>query len=401
MVRAEKCNQKGLSGRLLAINPPDLGSSEFLLLGELVWIGNDESNDCVIRDGTVSQRHAAIQCRSGSYELTDLGSTNGTFVNGERVKGWVRLQKGDNIRLGAARFVFSNLDRAIESTSSIRSEQGTPRRRLLFIRTLVELMLIAFVVGFGGAPYLAYLMYSQENRLILAKAVPLPPPPAALSTNALPLERSGPTPPSPTSERTAPAHAPAGPTAPKPAPAAESNPSDAANSGTSANSGSADEPRRELASAVALTSLFSDSGKHAGETAANLRLQDLAGNWVSLDSLRGKVVLLNTWATWCGACRSEMPSLNQLYSDFSRYPSFALLTVSLDQQTDKVAPFLERNGYHFPVLLDPNNQAGQSYDLRGIPATFLIGRDGHILWSVAGGIDWSSPEIHRAIQNML
>ena len=82
----------------------------------------------------------------------------------------------------------------------------------------------------------------------------------------------------------------------------------------------------------------------------------LSGSEVALDTIRGKVVLLNFWATWCGACRSEMPSLENLYRDFHHYPDFAVLTVSIDQRgKPAVAQFMASNGYNFPVLLDTGN----------------------------------------------
>ena len=201
-------------------------------------------------------------------------------------------------------------------------------------------ILVAFVVGFAAAQYLAYPLYHAQNRLILAQAVPVP---AVHPTNAAP--------PSPV------AHA-------------------------------VDDkvPARD----IALTRLIASSGTAAGRQAPSLSLPDLDGTEVSLDAMRGKIVLLNFWATWCGPCRSEMPSLERLYQDFNSDPDFALLTVSTDQRgTPSVERFMARNGYDFPVLLDTENVANTAYGVSGLPTTFVIGRDGRIIWNYAGPLDWS------------
>ena len=94
----------------------------------------------------------------------------------------------------------------------------------------------------------------------------------------------------------------------------------------------------------------------AGEMAADFKLPSLSGKPVSLSSLRGKVVFLNVWATWCGPCREEMPSMETLYEDFKNRQDFVILAVSQDRRGKiAVQPFVERNHLHFDVLLDPDN----------------------------------------------
>ena len=93
-------------GRFVATNPTEPKAREFLLLKATATIGSDESNDFVIRDDSVSRRHAAISFAAGQLKIEDLGSTNGTFVNGKRISGIVAFDKGDKIRIGGADFVF-------------------------------------------------------------------------------------------------------------------------------------------------------------------------------------------------------------------------------------------------------------------------------------------------------
>jgi peroxiredoxin len=96
-----------------------------------------------------------------------------------------------------------------------------------------------------------------------------------------------------------------------------------------------------------------------------------------------------------------MPSLERLYKSANQ-PGFAILTVNIDQQAgDVVRNFLNRNGYTFPVLLDRSNQVSSAYGVSGIPATFLIGRRGDILWDCAGGLDWSDSDLRAAIEKLI
>jgi thiol-disulfide isomerase/thioredoxin len=99
---------------------------------------------------------------------------------------------------------------------------------------------------------------------------------------------------------------------------------------------------KELGGGVALARLFTGSGSEAGRMAPDFELPALDGSEVALRSVRGKVVMLNFWAPWCGACRSEMPALEGLYRDLRSNPDFALITVSgSGRGAGPVAQFIE------------------------------------------------------------
>jgi peroxiredoxin len=140
----------------------------------------------------------------------------------------------------------------------------------------------------------------------------------------------------------------------------------------------------------------------AGNQAANFKLEALDGHTVSLESLRGKVIFMNVWATWCGPCREEMPSMQTLYEDFKNNKDFVMLAVSQDTKgRSVVAPYVEKNGYHFTILLDPENKVSETYDMSGVPETFIIDRKGQIVAHHMGAFDWSRPDVKDALQQLL
>ena len=138
-----------------------------------------------------------------------------------------------------------------------------------------------------------------------------------------------------------------------------------------------------------------------GEPAPNFQLRDMNGRNVSLSDLRGKVVLLNFWATWCGPCRVEMPAMEQLYRSFSR-KDFEILAVSTDAQGIAVTkPFQREMGFTFPVLHDADFRIGMRYGARTLPMTFLIDPQGIIRKRIFGARDWNTPEGRRLVQSLL
>ena len=131
-----------------------------------------------------------------------------------------------------------------------------------------------------------------------------------------------------------------------------------------------------------------------------LALQDLEGRPHRLEDYRGKVVLINFWATWCEPCRAEMPSLNKLRAALAGRP-FAVLAVNLAEPESRVKRFMEQVPLDFPVLLDRDTAVAKGWQARILPASFLVGADGRIRYSVLGEIDWTDGRVRGAIQKML
>ncbi len=141
----------------------------------------------------------------------------------------------------------------------------------------------------------------------------------------------------------------------------------------------------------------------AGDLAGDFKLEDaFSGETISLARLKGKVIFLNVWATWCGPCREEMPSMETLYDELKNNKDFVMLAVSQDTKgKSAVVSYVEKNGYHFKILLDPENKVGESYGVSGVPETFIIDRKGRIVAHHMGAFDWSRPDVKEALQQLL
>ena len=138
-----------------------------------------------------------------------------------------------------------------------------------------------------------------------------------------------------------------------------------------------------------------------GLPAPDFTLPGLDGQMVSLSDYRGKVVLVNVWATWCPPCVDEMPSLERLYRQIKN-EKFELLAVSIDSTgRDAVEPFMKKHNLTFPALIDPQATIRIPYQTTGVPETFIIDKKGILVKKIIGPLDWSGPEVVRLIRALI
>jgi peroxiredoxin len=138
-----------------------------------------------------------------------------------------------------------------------------------------------------------------------------------------------------------------------------------------------------------------------GGAAPDFTLKDLAGHDLKLSDLKGKVVLLNFWATWCPPCREEVPSLVSLNKQMSG-KSFQMVTVSIDEGGKQaVEEFFKASGVTLPVLLDTERNVSSLYGTTGVPETFVIDRNGVIVKKVVGGMNWSDAAVVKSLDNLI
>ncbi len=132
----------------------------------------------------------------------------------------------------------------------------------------------------------------------------------------------------------------------------------------------------------------------------DFELEDMGGSLKKLSSYRGKFVFLNFWATWCGPCRYEMPSMQKVYDEL-KDEGFVIVAVNLQEDRKLVKKFLDQYGLTFPVLLDKQGRVGAMYGARSIPTTYLIDRDGYIIGRAIGAREWDAPEIQSVFKDIL
>lgn len=138
-----------------------------------------------------------------------------------------------------------------------------------------------------------------------------------------------------------------------------------------------------------------------GQSAPELTLTDMQGQEVSLSQFRGKVVILNFWATWCPPCREEMPSMEKLHRDYQD-KGLVMLAVNVEQNgKEVVADFLKKTPYSFPILLDGDQTVQNSYGVFRFPESFIIDRNGVVVERIIGGRDWLSGPTFKVINFLL
>jgi peroxiredoxin len=134
--------------------------------------------------------------------------------------------------------------------------------------------------------------------------------------------------------------------------------------------------------------------------APDFRLPDVAGKKLRLKDFRGSVVFLNFFATWCEPCRLEMPAMERLSQTY-KDKGLVVLAVDLHESPKSVRAFMQELKLSFPAVVDADGSVGFKYGVRPIPATYLVARNGQILWRAFGARDWDTPEAHAYFAKLL
>jgi thiol-disulfide isomerase/thioredoxin len=165
------------------------------------------------------------------------------------------------------------------------------------------------------------------------------------------------------------------------------------------------KPALFLALLVATTALAQDLKPWSGGPTPPLELADLEGKSHRLADYRGKVVLVNFWATWCVPCRDEMPSIERLRASLDGRP-FAVLAVNLAEPESRIRKFLESLEQQlvpvrFAILMDRDTKTAKAWQAKLLPATYIIAPDGAIRYRHLGELDWSKPEVRDLIMGLI
>lgn len=129
-----------------------------------------------------------------------------------------------------------------------------------------------------------------------------------------------------------------------------------------------------------------------GSVAPDFTLKTFSGEEITLTDLRGKVVVINFWATWCPPCREEMPSMERLYQRMQGKP-FEMLAINVEEDARQVlGTFLQKTPHSFPIPLDTNRQAQELYRVYRFPETFIADPNGIVVNHIIGARDWATSD---------
>lgn len=159
-------------------------------------------------------------------------------------------------------------------------------------------------------------------------------------------------------------------------------------------------PEASRAEAAELLQKLNLTAYPRGTTPPEFSGRTTNGQTVSLAGLRGKVVLVNFWATWCLECRPEMPLFEQLHRDFAAQ-GLVVLGVNVREGSPAIQKYARELGLTFPLVLDPKGEVYASYGVIGLPTTFLIGRDGRAVALAIGPREWAGTEARALIKTLL
>lgn len=138
--------------------------------------------------------------------------------------------------------------------------------------------------------------------------------------------------------------------------------------------------------------------RHIGETAPDFSVQD-SERKIELSQFRGRVLVLNFWATWCPPCNEELPSLMSM-QERTRARGVVVLGISIDVDGDAYHRFLKQHGVNFLTVRDPEEKISGMYGTHGWPETFIIDRQGVLRRKVVGPINWNSPEVMEFLSRL-
>jgi thiol-disulfide isomerase/thioredoxin len=128
-------------------------------------------------------------------------------------------------------------------------------------------------------------------------------------------------------------------------------------------------------------------------------VESLKGGTASLSQSKGKLVLLNFWATWCPPCRAEMPSIDSLWKKLKDKP-FTVIAVSVGEEKATVEKFIAEQKYSYPIYLDPQSKLGSAFNASSIPTTYLIDKTGKVIAGIQGSREYDGPEVQALFQEL-
>lgn len=140
--------------------------------------------------------------------------------------------------------------------------------------------------------------------------------------------------------------------------------------------------------------------KEKTKAAYDFTLNQLDGVTLDFEDLKGKVVFINFWATWCAPCVAEMPSINSLYKIYEDNPEVVFVMINVENKEDKVRKFIKKKKFSFPIYLPNASQIPRVYESKGIPTTFVLDKDGYIAYKKVGMANYDANSFVKFIARL-
>jgi len=130
-------------------------------------------------------------------------------------------------------------------------------------------------------------------------------------------------------------------------------------------------------------------------------LDRLDGDKLNFETLKGKVVFVNFWATWCAPCIAEMPTVEELYKKYENNDDVVFVMINVEKKKDKVRRFIKRKGFSFPIYFPDESRVPKIYESRGIPTTFVIDKEGYISYKKIGMANYNAKSFNNFMEGLL
>ena len=140
--------------------------------------------------------------------------------------------------------------------------------------------------------------------------------------------------------------------------------------------------------------------KEKTKAAYDFTLNQLDGETLNFEDLKGKVVFINFWATWCAPCVAEMPSINSLYEIYKDNPDIVFVMINVENKDEKVRKFIKKKKFSFPIYLPNASQIPRVYESKGIPTTFVLDKDGYIAYKKVGMANYDANSFVKFIARL-
>ena len=138
-----------------------------------------------------------------------------------------------------------------------------------------------------------------------------------------------------------------------------------------------------------------------GSLVPDVELVGIDKNKLNLLDLKGSVIFINFWATWCESCVDEIPSIENLYNNFPKNSKFKIITIIYKDSGNNALDYMKENGYTFPVYLNPDSTAAKKFGITGVPESFIIDKKGILREKVIGPAKWDSLGALEMFTNLL